>query len=178
MFRDKFRQIQAVEKALSSLVKSLSSEITCTLLVPWVPSIGLKSYTKAVAQATGGLPVCLCIDEAHLSKIGPDTLASLRSAFPGNMGLCISNCYIGPDLLNYLSLVDISAVMFSYNLVRNIHLYRDRLKVMIGITQFADQISVPAIAMGVSSREEFQLISSTGIYHASGHYLHSIAHKK
>jgi diguanylate cyclase (GGDEF)-like protein len=178
MFRDRFRQIEAVESAFSSLVKSLSSEITRTLLVPWVPTIGLKSYVKAVAKATEGMKVCLCVDEAHLSKIDPETLASLRASFPKNIGLCISNCYIGPNLLNYLSLVDVSAVMFSHNLVRNIHLYRDRLKVMIGISQFADQISVPAIAMGVSSRDEFQIISSTGIYHASGHYLHSIAQKK
>jgi diguanylate cyclase (GGDEF)-like protein len=178
MVRDKFKQILSVEKAIASLVIAQASEISGTLLFPWIPTIGLKSYAKAVAEASNGIPVCLCIEEAHLSKIDPVTLSALRSGFPDKIGLCISNCFIGPDLLNYLSIVDVSAVIFSPNLVRNIHLYRDRVKVMIGITQFADQIGVPSIAMGVSSREEYQLILSTGIFHASGHYLHSMAQKK
>jgi EAL domain-containing protein (putative c-di-GMP-specific phosphodiesterase class I) len=115
------------------------------------------------------------VDEAHLADIEPEIFATVRNRFPDNVSVVIDNCYLGTNLLNYLSVVDIEAIMFSPQMVRNLNFYRDRVKMMSGIKQFADQIGLSAVARGVNSREEYLVISSLGIPYVSGSYVDSLA---
>jgi len=175
MCREMLRPSHLIEEVFGALFKAFSETFEGRIIVPWVPIVGLKTFSRIIGRVAGGLPVAVSVDEAHLADIEPEIFATVRSHFPDNVSVVIDNCYLGTNLLNYLSVVDIEAIMFSPQMVRNLNFYRDRVKMMSGIKQFADQIGLSAVARGVNSREEYLVISSLGIPYVSGSYVDSLA---
>lgn len=173
--REMLRPSHLIEEFFSALFSAFSETFSGRIIVPWVPVVGLKTFSRIIGRVAGDIPVTIAVDESHLTDIEPEKFAKVRSHFPPNVSIAIDNCYLGTNLLNYLSMVDVDAIIFSPQLIRNVNFYRDRVKMMSGIKQFADQIGISVIAKGVSSREEFHVISSLGIPYVSGHYIDSLS---
>jgi EAL domain-containing protein (putative c-di-GMP-specific phosphodiesterase class I) len=94
---------------------------------------------------------------------------------PGTLSFGIDNCYIGNEILNYLSLLEIQVLCFSENLTRSIHRFTERIKVINGVKVFADQLGIQVLASGIICEEEYQILRDLKIDSFSGPYIESKA---
>jgi EAL domain-containing protein (putative c-di-GMP-specific phosphodiesterase class I) len=97
---------------------------------------------------------------------------------PSNISIGLDNCYIRPELLNILSYIECKALCFSEHMIRNIHLFKDRIKIVNGAKIFADQLGIPVLVKNVLNEDEYLIIRDLGIYYASGDYMEDMRKKR
>ncbi|MCP4131994.1 MAG: diguanylate cyclase [bacterium] len=159
---------------LELLNSSFRDEMTGPFLLDWIPSIEFSEYLKAVQKAFQGREVVILIDEQHLSMINESRLIPVVNKLPENITLGVDNCYIGNEILGFLSLLDFKLLLFSENITRELHLFKDRIKVISGLKIFLDQLGILAIAKNIEQEEEFQVIKDLNITYASGTHVEEL----
>lgn len=159
------------ERFMKLFAESFSDDIDCPLLVPWVAAVELEEYTRMLGAALPGKEMILMLNESVLESIPAEMLVGLASDLPDNVSLGIDNCYIGNDILNILSTVDIRLLCFSENIIRNIHLFPERIKIINGLKLFADELGIPVLARNILLEDEFQILKDLRISHASGPFI-------
>ncbi|HPB82275.1 MAG TPA: hypothetical protein PK200_09590, partial [Spirochaetota bacterium] len=98
------------------------------------------------------------------------TVDGLRSGMPENFSLGLSNCFIGNNILNIISMTELRLLSFSEHSLRNIHLFRERIKVINGVKIFTDQLGIQVMAENIYLEEEFHVVKDLGICFVSGPY--------
>ncbi len=161
----------------SLLSDLLRDKIEYPLLLPWVSSISLRDYVFALSEIFVGREIVILIDESSLEKFRSEALSHLASDMPPLATLGITNCYIGNSILNLLSLVEFRLIIFSENIIRHIHLFKDRIKIINGLNIFAEQLGIDTLADQVSLEEEYQVLKDLGIDYLSGPYPERAARK-
>jgi len=104
-------------------------------------------------------------------------MSQAMRSLPATVSFGLDNCYIGPELLNVLSSIECRALCFSENVVRNIQLFKERIKIVNGAKIFADQLGIPVMAKTIMNEEEYLILRDLGIYYASGPYMEDLLKK-
>ncbi len=159
------------EKFMRLFAESFSGEIECPIVIPWVAAIEIDEYARLLGRALPDKKVVLMLNESVLESIPAELLAGIASDLPRNVSLGIDNCYIGNDILNILSTADFSLLCFSENIIRNIHLFPERIKIINGLKLFADELGIPVLARNILLEDEFQILKDLRISHASGPFI-------
>ncbi len=166
------------EKFMKLFSESFSGDIDCPLIIPWVAAVELDEYARLLGTALPDREVVLMINESVLESIPPELLAGVASDLPVNVSLGIDNCYIGNDILNILSTVDVRLLCFSENIIRNIHLFPERIKIINGLRLFADELGIPVLARNILLEDEFQILKDLRIFHAAGPFITNMLQDK
>jgi diguanylate cyclase (GGDEF)-like protein len=163
-------------------LKLLSLELggagACPLLLPWVTSFDLREYCAMAGEILGDREIIVLINENHLPVVAEKYLDDIHEFLPHNISLGIDNCFIGSDILGYLSAYDFSVLLFSENIMRRIHCFKDRITILSGLTVFLDQVSIPAIAKNIQMEEEFHVTRDLHISYAQGQFITSLLEKR
>ncbi len=158
------------EKFLKSIKKSLKDEIACPFLLPYISSIDIKRYVELLASELTDTEIIVLINEFQIKDIS-DSLSSMIHDVPEKLSFGIDNSYIGNEILNYLSLLEIKVLCFSENLTRSIHRFNERIKVINGVKVFADQVGIQVLASGIICEEEYQVLRDLKIDSFSGPHI-------
>ncbi len=159
------------------LSDSFNGSPTLPLLFQWVPAIDLQEYINIVHAHFRNRETIVLINEKQFENIRIEHINQVVEALPECISLGLDNCYIGNTILNLLSTVDFRVALFSENIIRNIHRFPERIKIINGLKLFADQVGLPIIAKNILIEEEFQILKDLKISHASGPYMDSLLHK-
>ncbi len=143
------------------------------LLINWVPAIdlALQIHTLQKLCNTLSLPkIVLAIDEIELhSFISQYEGLAVKNTTP--IEFSVSNCYIGSNVLQSLSTIEFSMVTLSEHMIRNLHYFKDRIKIINGLRLFCDQINLPLYAPNILKDEEYRIIKDINIAYSSGPYI-------
>lgn len=82
----------------------------------------------------------------------------------------IDNCYINSSILLFAANHDMEICIFSEEMIRNIHLFKERIKLLSSMKLFLDQLAIPAGAKNIESEEEYQVLTDLDIQFFSGKY--------
>ncbi len=168
------RDERTLEKFLKSIKKNLKDGIACPLLLPYISSIDIKKYIELLASELPDVQIIILINEYQIKTVS-GSISSIINEMPGTLSFGIDNCYIGNEILNYLSLLEIQVLCFSENLTRSIHRFTERIKVINGVKVFADQLGIQVLASGIICEEEYQILRDLKIDSFSGPYIESKA---
>lgn len=152
------------------LMGALFHDIEVPVLVPWVPALPLGEFSCAIADAFQGKEIVIMINESVLKDALPEILKAAESV-PVNISWGIDNCYVGNDILNYVSVLDLKVISFSENSIRNIHRFTDRIRVFHGLKIFSDQVGIQVLATNVIHEEEFQVLKDIKFDFMAGPYI-------
>jgi diguanylate cyclase (GGDEF)-like protein len=151
--------------------KAFHKKISKPLLFPLLMKIDTGYLIKYLSSIFPNTSLILMINEHYLSNSIIDIKSSVFDDLPENISLGIDNCYISNEILNILSMNNFSLLAFSDNTMRNVHLFKNRIKIINGLTIFLEQISVPTLAYNIQSDAEFQIANDLRINCCSGHYM-------
>ncbi len=160
-----------------TIAKHTQREKELPSMVPWNGGIDLQEYIDMLAVHLKGRRMLLMINEAQITDKVRDTLIRTIRSFPPAISIGLDNCFIGPDLLNVLSSIECKALCFSENVIRNIHSFKERIKIVNGAKIFADQLGIPVLAKNIMHEEEYLIVRDLGIYYASGPYMEHLRKK-
>ncbi len=161
---------------LRSLAKSYKKKLALPILIPWDGRTDLIRYARMLGEFFQGKDTVLMINEALIDGL-PGALESVVREFPEGVSLGLDNCYVGNDILNILSAVEIRALCFSENITRNIHIFKERIKIINGIKIFADQVGIQVLVRNIVSEEEYNVVKDLKIFYATGPYMHMFLKK-
>lgn len=159
-----------LKEILHLCARSFNNKITNPLLFPYIHKMDTAFLIKALLDEFAGKNIILMINEYQLQNLSQEYMLSLMNYIPENISLGIDNCYISNEILNILSKYNFSILSFSENITRNLYMFKNRIKIVSGLTIFLDQISVPSIAYNIHLEEEFQIINDLNIKFCSGLY--------
>ncbi|MGL4369337.1 MAG: EAL domain-containing protein, partial [Spirochaetota bacterium] len=149
----------------------LSEYTEHTIIVPYIDSIPLKSFCDIIASFNKEHPVIVTINESIIDDILIDNINEVRKTMPVHMNFGIDNCFVGNNILNYISMTEFKMVIFSEFSIRDIHLFKDRIKILNGLRVFLEQMDIPVCARNIRTEEEFQIINDLTIEYASGPFV-------
>lgn len=164
-------KLNKISSAISHIRHNINAKKALPLMMPWFQNWDLIQFVDVVSDVFKGWNVLLMINESQISERLLNKLTYLSNHMPTNISIAIDNCFIGQDLLNVLSSLEFKALCFSENIIRNISVFRERIKIINGIKIFADQLGIRVMAKNVLSEEEYIIVRDLGIYYASGEYL-------
>lgn len=159
------------ERFMTLFALSFADEIEHPLLVPWTAAVDLGEYARILNAVLPERDLILMLNESVLESMPYGHLTGIASDLPDNVSLGIDNCYIVNDILNILSTVDFRLLCFSENIIRNIHLFPERIKIINGLKLFADELGIPVMARNILLEDEFQILRDLRIPHASGPFI-------
>lgn len=139
-----------------------------TIVFPYIESIDPENYIKTINKYFHKEQMIITINEYFIEKIGIDFIQKFVNLFHDFMHVGVSNCFIGNNILNLLSIFDIKLIIFSEYLTDGIHMYKDRIKVLNGFKLFIDQLGVSSCADNINFEEEYQIISDLNLSYYSG----------
>jgi len=174
-------QVDSIKKLKELLVyyhKSFKNKIVRPLLFPALPKIEFHQFVNTLSEELPSSKIIIMLNEYYLINNPCDVTDVIAHGLPDNLAIGIDNCYISNEILNLLSKFNFSLLGFSENIVRNIHLFKNRIKIISGLTLFLEQISVPSVAYNIQSDAEYQLISDLHINCCSGLYIDQVRKKK
>lgn len=157
--------------SLQEIISSHNSQLP--LIINWLPTVDLSLQIETLQQLSKlfTIPkVIIAIDEIELHSFIPQ-YNQLTARNISHIEFAISNCYIGSNLLQYLSTIEFSMVILSEHMVRNLHYFKDRIKIINGLRLFCDQINLPLYAPNILKDEEYRIIKDINIAYASGPYI-------
>lgn len=165
------------ESFIRTIAKHAKSNKSQPIMVPWNGVINLQEFIDAIRRELKGKRILLMVNEAQISDKVIDAMSQAMRSLPATVSFGLDNCYIGPELLNVLSSIECRALCFSENVVRNIHLFKERIKIVNGAKIFADQLGIPVMAKNIMNEEEYLILRDLGIYYASGPYMEDLLKK-
>lgn len=172
------KSIQTIDKLeilFDLLEKNFSSQLNQTLLIPWIATINFKDYLSLINKKFGSKEIILLINEVSLSEINED-LNEIFTGLPENISIGVDNCFIGNELLGQLSMHEFKTIILSENLTRNVHQFKERIKIISGLKIFLEQIGLHPMAKNITQEEEFHVISDLNITFASGSFIDNKMH--
>jgi EAL domain-containing protein (putative c-di-GMP-specific phosphodiesterase class I) len=119
----------------------------------------------------GDKDVILLVNEVRVQLMGVEEFSGFLRSIPENVSIGLDNCYLGNDILNYLSLIDFRIACLSEHIIRNLHLFPERIKIINGLKLFTDELGIPLLARNILVEEEFQILRDLRIPYATGAYL-------
>jgi EAL domain-containing protein (putative c-di-GMP-specific phosphodiesterase class I) len=128
-------------------------------------------YARLISSFAGDKEIILLINEVKVQLMGVEEFSGLVGSIPENVSIGLDNCYLGNDILNYLSLIDFRIACLSEHIIRNLHLFPERIKIINGLKLFTDELGIPLLARNILVEEEFQIIRDLRIPFATGAYL-------
>ncbi|MEW6526822.1 MAG: diguanylate cyclase [Spirochaetota bacterium] len=159
---------------VSSLANIVSAhKFHLPFIINWIPSIDLSLQISTLQEVCTKLSldkIVLAIAEIELHSfiLHYDGLSS-KNTTP--VEFAVSNCYIGSNLLQSLSTIEFSLVILSEHIIRNLHYFKDRIKIINGLRLFCDQINLPLYAPNILKDEEYRIIKDINITYSSGPYI-------
>lgn len=170
-----------IKKQAESFVKTVAKHTrggkSYPIMVSWNESFPLQELIEQLAVHLKGKRILVMINEAQITDKLLNTLAQAIRDLPSTISFGLDNCFIGPDLLNVLSSIECRALCFSENVIRNIHFFKERIKIVNGAKIFADQLGIPVMAKNVMNEDEYLIVRDLGIYYASGPYMEHMLKK-
>ncbi len=167
-----------IKKHTESFMKTIAMHSrggkSLPIMVSWNGDTDLQKFIDVLGAELKGKRILLMINEAQITDTVLETLGRTIRGLPSSISFGLDNCFIGPDLLNVLSSVECRALCFSENVIRNIHTFKERIKIINGAKIFADQLGIPVMAKNVMNEEEYLIVRDLGIYYASGPYMEQI----
>jgi len=159
---------------LGNLAKSYGKKLTLPVLIPWDSRTDLAGYVRTIGELFRGKDTVVMINEAMIDGYLAGVMESVARNLPDGVSMGLDNCYIGNDILNMLSAIEFRAVCFSGNITRNIHAFKERIKIINGIKIFADQVGMPVLVRNIASEDEYNVVKDLKIFYASGPYMHEL----
>ncbi|PKL39010.1 MAG: hypothetical protein CVV44_09080 [Spirochaetae bacterium HGW-Spirochaetae-1] len=144
------------------------------LLLPWISSISFDEYVDIAAGVFGERELVILINESGIPAVLKSGYINTPASLPGTVSIGLDNCFIGADILGYLSIMDFRVCIFSENISRKLHHFKDRIKIISGLILFLDQVGIPALARNVQLEEEYHILRDLHISCAGGAYLETI----
>lgn len=169
-----FRNIQCgadLQRFLDNFSRGLFKDIEYPLLFPHLQKLSIEDQLTIMAPYFRDQQVIMLVNESTVEKTRAEHLLAYADLVTDHLTLGIDNCYIGNDILNILSLADFRLLCFSEHMIRNIHLFPDRIKIINGLKHFTDEVGIPVLVRNVLVEEEFQIIKDLKIPCASGPYI-------
>ena len=162
-------------KKLNCLIQhcldSFSKKLKKPLLFPFLPKINFDYYLQSLSESFPKNDIIVMINEYYLQNNDLPIDPSFKDTIPHNISFGLDNCFIGNEILNILSKFNFEILSFSDNITRNLYMFKNRMKVINGLTIFLDQLAVPTMASNVQSEEELQIIHDLNITYASGSFV-------
>jgi diguanylate cyclase (GGDEF)-like protein len=166
---DQNRKTSLSLKTVESLFSMIDFSSPAVPVIPFIDSIDISHFIGTVTEGARGNEIYVAINEQLLDRKFVTMLNS--QLIPANIRFALSGCFIGSDILNTLSAFDFSMVMLSEFLIRNLHFFKMRIKIINGLKIFLDQMDIRVCAMNVLCEEEYQLIRDLDIPLACGRYI-------
>jgi len=161
-----------LQNFLKSIKESQILDKEIPYLFPYFKVADITQFSKIVSEIFEDQKVILLISENELTEIKDDLFIS-RENIPKNIGFGLRDSYIDKNILNYLSIFEFDLLLFSDNILRNIHFFKERINIVNGLKLFLDQINIPSLASGISIEEEFILLRDLKFNIFSGEYIES-----
>ncbi len=152
-------------------------EDTIPLLFNHPPSVSIDNSLDLLNRFFPEREIILLLDEQILDKVPIEQLARLEQTLPENISFGLNNCFIGSQIMRVLSVINISLVVLSESITRNIHFFKERIKIINGLKMFADQLGIPLCARNIINEEEYQLIRDLKIEFCTGPFPEQIIKK-
>ena len=159
------------------LSKQIPSDSGIPLLYNHPPRMSINEMTGLLSENLPGREIILMLDESMLEAMAIEEINEIEVSLPDGISLGINNCYIGSQLLQLLSIVNIKLVFLSESITRNIHFFKERIKIINGLKMFADQLGIPLCARNIILEEEFQLVRDLKIDYCTGPYPRQVLKK-
>jgi len=156
---------------LSALVKIIPQNEVAPLIIPYIDTINFRVFCDITSRITGTLPIRISINESLLDDAFIAVLNEVSMIMPETVGFAIDNCYVGNNILNIITLADFKLVIFSDFSIKDIHYFKERIKILNGLKVFLEQIDIPVCVRNICTEEEFQIISDLSIEYAAGPYI-------
>jgi len=159
------------------LLQHIPSDSKKPLLYNHPPRMAVSEMISLLSDNLPGREIILMLDECMLESMNVEDILDIERSLPGNISLGINNCYIGSQLLQLLSVITLKLVFLSESITRNIHLFKERIKIINGLKMFADQLGIPLCARNIILEEEFQLVRDLKIDYCTGPYAEQVLKK-
>lgn len=163
------KDVSSLQRFLDCMKNVCSDNRDIPVLLPHIHNVPMDVYIKHAATAFSERELVIMVNEKGCDEVFR-TVDGLRSGMPENFSLGLSNCFIGNNILNIISMTELRLLSFSEHSLRNIHLFRERIKVINGVKIFTDQLGIQVMAENIYSEEEFHVVKDLGICFVSGPY--------
>jgi len=142
-------------------------------LLPYFHFTQIDQFIQTVTEILNDREIIILISENEFSEIKNDLLA-LNDDYRNRVQIGLRDCYIDKNILNSLSIFEFDMVLFSDSILRNIHLFKERINIVNGLKLFLDQIGISSLATGISNEEEYLLLQDLNFKFFSGQYIDSM----
>ncbi len=156
----------------AGLRDEVKGEIKGTLLLPYLEGIRLDYFLDAVLEFFPDEQIAVLFNEKLVSKKGPELFMEIEQRQNPRLKGGIDNCYIGNSILSVLSAYDVGVVLFAESATRNLNRYKDRIKVIRGLTVFLEQLSIPRIVKNIHFEEDLSVAYGLRMSHGAGRYIY------
>jgi diguanylate cyclase (GGDEF)-like protein len=140
------------------------------LFLPYIPVCDLAEYITNVSEHFKNLNVVILLNETLISTENSSIIETISSTLPANISLGIDNCAIGKLMISVIAKGNISLIILSEYLTRDIHLFKDRIKIVNGFNIYLEQLGIPLAAKNIRREEEMQIITDLNFSLSSGYY--------
>jgi EAL domain-containing protein (putative c-di-GMP-specific phosphodiesterase class I) len=138
-------------------------------MIPYIPSIDIRSFFNIFSETRKDKRLLILFNEHQLTEFSP-AIDEIGDMLSEGLRIGVDNCYIGKEILSSLSMHEFSVLIFSDNILRNIHLFRERINIVNGLKLFLDQLGIPALAKNVRFEEEYEVLCDLKFNYISGQY--------
>jgi diguanylate cyclase (GGDEF)-like protein len=152
---------------ISPLLKENSN---LPFFIPYIPVCGLSEYIPIISEYFGSYRTVIFLNETFIDISSSDLIDEVSQSLPKNMSFGIDNCSINKAVINIIAKVNISHVILSEYLTRDIHLFKDRIKIVNGFNVYLEQIGIPLAAKNIHKEDEYQIMFDLNISMFSGYY--------
>lgn len=143
------------------------------ILLPLNNNLDYIQQVNIIAEVLSEFQVYCTINEYTSMKLDIKTINDLIDSMPENIHPGLLNCYVGTDILSLLSMCDFEFIGISEHMTRNIHFFRDRIKIINGLKIFVDQMNIDTAAFKITCEEEIQILKDLNILNMSGDFINS-----
>ncbi|HPJ37794.1 MAG TPA: diguanylate cyclase [Spirochaetota bacterium] len=167
---------KSLQRFLECMAEICSGNSDIPVLLPMIRNVPFEVCIDHGARFFPDRELVIMINEKWCDH-AVHAVCGQSGTLPGNISLGLSNCFIGNDILNIISMADLRLLSFSEHCMRNIHLFRERIKIVNGVKIFADQLGTSVMADNILSEEEFHVVKDLGISFASGRFLENMSNR-
>lgn len=164
---------KSLRRFLNYISEMCSDYPDVPVLLPLITNVPFDIFRNNAERDFSDRELVIMINEKQCDEV-LHAVCGAGNTLPENVSFALSNCFIGNDILNIISMADLRLLCFSEHCIRNLHLFRNRIKIVNGVKIFADQLGVQVMAENILSEEEYQVVKDLGISYATGAFPESI----